>query len=274
MNNYLSGIAARSIPDDNVSVMPSVAASPADAIDITEISADPGNAPFDNVLAGKQQVQIHKGQPQPDPLRVLQPVVVNKIVETNVQEKNIVLPYITQHIDRLISNEKSNADAGTDQPAPGTRPDSTFEPGDTVTYVENIIPGKKDKVVTTGKRDIVPKDTAAESPGIKEKDGEGIKKKTATVIQPSVKHQPGKKSDKVINRVTPVRITPSPPAAEKNNPVAASNKQAAPKLVIGKIVVEVLPPVTPKVVTRIVQSTPHPVNHSKTNRHSFGLGQL
>jgi hypothetical protein len=73
------------------------------------------------------------------------------------------------------------------------------------------------------------------------------------------------------------RIIPSNKDVEPKRRVHSSNtNQPAPKLVIGKITVEILPPKLPapqKIITRVVQ-TPAKDNFSKSNKLSFGLGQL
>jgi hypothetical protein len=79
------------------------------------------------------------------------------------------------------------------------------------------------------------------------------------------------------NNVRIERITPNQPEQLSKIPLQ-NNKmnEATPKLVIGKITVEILPPKlqTPqKIITKVVQS-PSKDSYSKSNKLIFGLGQL
>ena len=92
-----------------------------------------------------------------------------------------------------------------------------------------------------------------------------------------VKDEVQKKNKLQQNNSRIERITPIQPDTEHTKPVQRINiNQPAPKLVIGKIIVEILPPIKPapqKVITRVVQS-PANDHHSKSNKLIFGLGQL
>ncbi|MBK9225657.1 MAG: hypothetical protein IPL67_00980 [Ignavibacteria bacterium] len=98
------------------------------------------------------------------------------------------------------------------------------------------------------------------------------------MIAPSVKDKEEKKntlqpkSDSGIEQLTPNHSGIVNKAAVNNN----KTNQPTPKLVIGKITVEILPPVTPtpqKIFTRVVQSASKD-SHSRSNKLIFGLGQL
>ena len=88
--------------------------------------------------------------------------------------------------------------------------------------------------------------------------------------------------DQKINKLLPgnpfvQRITPNQPD-QVNKKLVQNNKmnEAAPKLVIGKIIVEILPPKLPapqKIITRVVESSSKD-SFSKSNKFIFGLGQL
>ena len=92
---------------------------------------------------------------------------------------------------------------------------------------------------------------------------------------------PPKQESKKINEIKPVdspveRILLSQPVPRENVPVQKDIRQETPKLVIGKIIVEIVPPVNPppaRSITRIVPSTQES-GFSKSSKLSFGLGQL
>ena len=73
-----------------------------------------------------------------------------------------------------------------------------------------------------------------------------------------------------------VPITSTRQLPEKDRPLRNKANQPVTKLVIGKIIVEILPPKLPatqKVITRIVQASAKET-HTKSNKLIFGLGQL
>jgi hypothetical protein len=79
------------------------------------------------------------------------------------------------------------------------------------------------------------------------------------------------------NNLRVERITPNLPE-QLSKILVQNNKmnEATPKLVIGKITVEILPPKLPtpqKIITKVVQS-PSKDSYSKSNKLIFGLGQL
>ena len=67
------------------------------------------------------------------------------------------------------------------------------------------------------------------------------------------------------------------PKADNSRSVLRTNTiESVPKVIIGKIVIEILPPIkapTEKIIQRVAQ-TPSKDNFSKTNKLLFGLGQL
>lgn len=84
------------------------------------------------------------------------------------------------------------------------------------------------------------------------------------------------KEDHPLIRPVVVPITATRQVPEKDRPLRNKTNQPVPKLVIGKIIVEILPPKLPapqKVITRIVQSSAKET-HTKSNKLIFGLGQL
>lgn len=105
---------------------------------------------------------------------------------------------------------------------------------------------------------------------------ESTDSKKTSFIHPAVKPDSPKITNDIPNRLNLKYIIPAQLAMGDNRPTNIRNNQVTPKLVIGKITVEILPPPphqAPKIITRVVQA-PSTENHSKINRLSFGLGQL
>ncbi len=250
MNNYLSRIASRSIPNNTPALMP---ATPF----ITNNSIDPfqniGNnqnlfnpAP-DSLLADKKNVQD----------KSIMPLVNERINQTTPSPKRNYTEkgYITKYIERVLFK-----DDGTKQQSVKVKgiTEDNFSTGrnhgpDKIT--NGIIRDTKD---TTGIQINPVKDRSDERSGHDENKRAGIKTNNA---------------EQMINNPKETRLNPVPPSL--GSPASKTTK-VAPKLVIGKISVEILPADVAKptkIITRVVQA-PTSSNSSKTNILSFGLGQM
>jgi len=79
------------------------------------------------------------------------------------------------------------------------------------------------------------------------------------------------------DEISPERhIFPNRPVIENKTPVQNKIHKEAPKLVIGKITVEIIPPVVPlpqKTITKVIHASSDNIS-LKANKLSFGLGQL
>ena len=86
-----------------------------------------------------------------------------------------------------------------------------------------------------------------------------------------------KKADKLVSKKMGVeRIVPNLERNENKRHIQNKKQQTNPKLVIGKITVEILPPIAtgpPKTITRVVSPSSKPTS-SKSNKLIFGLGQM
>lgn len=182
--------------------------------------------------------------------------------------------YITRHIERLqfvetkqpadILSEKAATDfineKNTDA-APTTALPRKNSP-ETNSFIKTV---EKEKLEEREKKQataqtIQPK-TAANIKRI-EPDNQLLKERTSG-------ERSTEKNNAKIAQLTPA--APPPPAEASSN-----QPKPAPRLVIGKITVEVLPPdkpVAPKIVNRVIKA-PAAAGHSKINKLSFGLGQL
>ncbi len=280
MSQYLSNIAARSAGNNTPPILPSTRLFNAVDSGIMPGFADENNSP--GRAEQNQFVQQGNVPVQPVPLqRVQQAVVLNK-ADTKEQERNTEPYYFSKHIEREETvtagghtKNKSTETIHFKMELPSqktTEVNATVrqnlnEPGFVHKAVSKIVPGKKDK-----------KDQTGEKAGgeLTEADGvdEMVPVKTQN-IKPPV-DDPGK------NKLLPVhpgieRIIPNQPD-QVDKKAMADNKltEAAPKLVIGKIIVEILPPTLPasqKIITRVVQSASKD-SFSKSNKLIFGLGQL
>ncbi|MEX2565515.1 MAG: hypothetical protein WD431_06205 [Cyclobacteriaceae bacterium] len=109
----------------------------------------------------------------------------------------------------------------------------------------------------------------------------GSANETISVIRPTlnppVKEEVEKGNQFPQNNLRIERITPVTPDIDHRGQIHHKNvNQPTPKLVIGKIIVEILSPVkapAEKIIQRVVQA-PAKDNFSKTNKLMFGLGQL
>lgn len=181
-------------------------------------------------------------------------------IEIIEPKKNIQLSYFSKHIERLNTNEKNSP--VIDEPLQQNIQDSIhFESNENVSssakkVISKMIPDKEDNET----QELNKKSESAEQ--------------KIDNLSPEVEQQ--KKISPVINSYELTRITPSQPILEKSVPLNNKSKQEKPRLVIGKIIVEVLPPekqAPPRVVTKVVQQSSDN-NNSKINKLSFGLGQL
>jgi hypothetical protein len=210
--------------------------------------------------------------------------------EKGLTNKNFENSYFSKHIERgtaekenrTLNNktvEKLNFEIGE-----GTSNNILGNTGDKKNEYEQIfasksvskfLPEKKDTKKRTSKKtykrsgDII---LSESFPSDKKKYSE------KKIIQPADKRD--ESEDKKItlsNNLRIERIAPNQPEQLSKIPVQ-NNKmnEATPKLIIGKITVEILPPKLPvpqKIITRVVQSSSKN-SFSKANKLSFGLGQL
>lgn len=304
MSNYLSEIAARSIQSNDFSLMPTthgqVESDQNILQDFTEV-----NHPTDNqnqksgsfltpstplqVVTGnstlpefgneyilhdhlqqKVPTQINTEQLLPNNPHQSPRVITNVFTESKSLEKNVELPYITRHVQRMIVNEKSEINNEGLQSAKSIGNNILYEEHQ-AGYLENI------------QSKIMYDKTANGNDGSLLKDSKSFgnvndttDSKKTSIIHPAVKPGSSKITNDIHNELNPRYITPTQLAPGDNRPTNNKNNQVTPKLVIGKITVEILAPPAqqaPKIITRVVQA-PSTGNHSKTNRLSFGLGQL
>ena len=288
MSGYFADIATRSVQADSVSLTPSVVAVHQTTVPGTDsLFEDAGSNEW--IQPEFSQTGFH----QPS-----QPVVINEKDEiTNSQQplqpvgrnentepgRNNVLPYITAHTERLIIHEKISVDNQTFQTARGNNSDTVQDHPivqiiSKATHSENLFPQTGYERSDSDHNDIL----LSEDLKAVNNDDDKIKSGKIPVIAPPVKKELIDKNDKNLNWHIPVRIMPTQLSLHKDKPVNDNsnnnNNSNAPKprLVIGKIIVEVLPsakPVPPKIITRTVES-PSTANHSKISRLSFGFGQL
>ena len=84
------------------------------------------------------------------------------------------------------------------------------------------------------------------------------------------------KEDHPLIRPVVVPITSTGQVPENDRPLRNKTNQSVPKLIIGKIIVEILPsklPAPQKIITKVVQP-PSKDSYSKSNKLIFGLRQL
>ena len=281
MSHYLSDIAARSIENDTSSLLPLTpahnAADTGKAGKFTEENSEPDS------VAQNEFVQQSIVPDQPFLSQKVQQSVITNTTESTVPGKNIQPSYLSKHIERGEVDEensqvKNNLPESVSfkmvEPSQKITVQS-FDAGNNVNEtifvnktVSKIIAEKKElNKSKVEKKDSKPADVAYADEKVSVKN---------QMINP-VKDEVQKKNKLQQNNSRIERITPIQPDTEHTKPVQRINiNQPAPKLVIGKIIVEILPPIKPapqKVITRVVQS-PANDHHSKSNKLIFGLGQL
>lgn len=302
MSNYLSAIAERSNQSNNFPLMPSV---PVMSTDNASLSQDFAveNFPFDSSQQKKDESGLIPSSPEqvvfknsivPDRINqgnqfsqnantfnnseliqagipAILPVVTKKDrFDSNDLQDNCIVSYITRHVERMIVNENnfteeihrySSKKAKTETNSNENERDSAFP--------ENLS-AKNNHFKTSETKDgsvLNPPKSVEEFTEIKIRE---------SIINPEIKQEKAStlktiSPNSFVPRITPVQFAPQ-------NILTDSNRKnpATPKLVIGKITVEILPPAAQpatKILTRVVQ-TPSTENYSKMNRLNFGLGQL
>jgi hypothetical protein len=215
-----------------------------------------GNAPADQHEPGKSVKPKIQEESHPGP-----------------RERRFEKTYIVKHIERLAPGEDN-----TRQSDDHTKSITTnyIAPEANTAQVKSTENGHPEKNVSGDQEPV--------NIYMKPNTEPGDKKTTPAenerpLIEPSPTTAPIPESKK-ITHIETLKIVPkvaklNPPLPNPVAPVAKGNR-SAPKLVIGKISVEILPPAAPqpaKVVTRVVQA-PSYSESSKTNKLRFGLGQL
>lgn len=272
MNSYLTNIAIRNNPDTQPFLTPSIPATAVPDPGITgagEDFAEEGNsiddAPSivpvqtyqDRFFLNQGNNLVNQDVHLPQNTKPIEPLIIDDRAESGVSEKNRTMPYFARHAARIIVNEKNNVnEEDIHIPSDTSIPTVRFNREDDYSEKSSM---SKDKV------------PADRINGVAELN-------TGLQIEPAVKDEKQRTTKDRVNISKLTRLIPVPelPVPAKNRPDQMLNKQATPKLVIGKITVEILPPAVPpppKVVTRVVQPA-LTENHSKMSRLSFGLGQL
>jgi hypothetical protein len=303
MSNYLSEIVARSIQINDIQLMPTTQGQVKSNQNIQQDFTDINNPTDDfnqksesfltpstplqivsgnstlqefsnkNILSDllKQKVLTQKNTAQFLPNNPLQSprVETNDIAESKVLEKIVELPYITRHVQRMIVNETSEINKEGLHSAKSTGSNIVYKEHQTGN-LENITSKIMNDKPSKGDDSSLLKD----SKSIDNVNDATDTKKTS-IIHPAVKSDSPKITNDIFNRLNLNYIIPAQLDPGESRPTNIRNNQVTPKLVIGKITVEILPPLAqqpPKIITRVVQA-PSTENHSKTNRLSFGLGQ-
>jgi len=276
MSQYLLNIAARSTGNGSTELLPSKAVfNGAGTIASREFTED--NNTQDN--GSFVQQNVFPAQPVM-PQKVQQAIVLNA-TETGMAQKNIETSYFSKHTERAAAEwENSPVKNRASESVKFNIDDETLQgtvknTGATQNFIapllikQSVSKNLFEKKATKNPAEISLNETA---------NTDDIIYSEKQNIQPSDKT--AKIQSKKINlseNLQPERITPNQREKMHKRPLQKSKtNETAPKLIIGKIIVEILPPklpVTQKVINRVVQS-PSQNNHSKSNKLIFGLGQL
>jgi hypothetical protein len=288
MSEYLLNIAARNTGTNSNELLPSVPQFNTSDTGINEDFIEKDVIQFNGIQNQSFQQGIVSAQPL-TPQKAPLDAVLNE-TEKSFTQKNTENSYFSKHIERL-ADEKENSplknktaetinfkiDQGTSSNTVANTSDEQNEHEQIFTNktVLKILPEKKEaKKQTSNKINKKPEGISLNESVNADK----IIYSEKQIIQPADKKdeaQNNKINDS--NNLRPERITPNQPEQLSKIPVQ-NNKinEATPKLVIGKITVEIMPPKLPvpqKIITKVVQ-TPSKESYSKSSKLSFGLRQL
>lgn len=277
MDNYLAGIAARNNSGGNIAFLPTAIQPTSVFADTSDQDAlDTGIQPIetswsessDRHNSGKlaENKALDRIQPSPPQNNIKQ-----SVTSIDIPINTSSMSYISRQVNRNVQPEKLSEQTSSTLPLTNQNVESTFEqdrdnirkePGKTQDPIRNLPFEIKPEVET----EYVDKEVISNTlPEMKPS------QKSSNTADKSIQNS---QTNLAIREIMP-QINYSPTyAAEK--PLGGPKEKATPKLTIGKITVEIIPPATQppaKIITRTVQAPPSE-NHSKINRLSFGLGQL
>jgi len=223
---------------------------------------NPGEKFSANELTYKNKVPI-----QPDIPRQIQAVTGKNRYGSDDSQNTNVTPYIMRHVERMIvKKKKKNIDTSH---IPDSANNNTGPNGKHEYFPENIseknILSKANEAKDSSLLNTRESDDHMDDTGKKESNS-----------RPEIKFTNTSLDNKTISPSILPRMNPVQPAVEISSQARNRNNPPSPKLVIGKITVEILPPVAQpatKIITRVVQP-PSTENYPKMNRLNFGLGQL
>jgi hypothetical protein len=264
MSDYFFQIASRNIPNSSPSLRPAISLIERDNSDPFQAGKVfqpinsflfPPTEPFQNVSRRQNPKELHEH------------------VEDASPGKSDEMPYFKKYIERLETGEKK----GTTEQIVNKNAFLGFNDYPTNTSLIKNQNAEDLKPVPNYSLDPVLKNGARKSEFTNSRfsypEPKLIHSENKTLLKPSFKEE--NLTDN-ITRENSTSIKRLHPVQPLNIPVNTRNNQSAPKLVIGKITVEVVQaerPTPAKVVNRVIQ-VPSDSNRASTNKLSFGLGQL
>lgn len=182
------------------------------------------------------------------------------------QQKGFEPSYFSKYIDRVNKPEDPEQ-----KPIAKTVSDkfSRFDSLDSNVPISKVLPEIKEKDWQVGERN--------SEKWIDADQKNKTKPEKKNYINPILEKTAIGKDKPISDNLPKANISPRQPFTDNSKLILNKGaNQTSPKLVIGKITVEILPPVktnTVKVIQQVVQP-PARENFSKTNKLIFGLGQL
>ena len=290
MNLYLAAITARSAQDD--------------AQSLTTTTAVPTVLDEKSTVAEKdnfRQIEFNQQSLEPDQSYPIHPIK-NSIIKNEIplSEKSSGQSYFSSHTERLNNSESGSAFQNNLYETKGIRfekpshkitsiadpvslnkIESTFN---AKTGLNTLLPKKeKENQTTNVSPELLAQRTIPGQPSISDGPSKSaeINETTRSVIEQKQFMAPSmellQNVNKLISNKTGIaQITPNMEVNENNQLIQNKKQLATPKLVIGKIIVEVLPPIAtvpPKIITKVVSQTSMPIS-LKSNKLIFGLGQM
>lgn len=282
MNPYLATIAARSAQSGTQSLVPTVS-EPTVFDERSRIAENEDFQENESLQQNPEPVQPAQIQP------ARSPEIKNKVP---VDNRGSEIAYFSKHVERLNNVEVGNTfrdnpleTEGIESEEPSKWIDTIADPVNPKDSVpspntnSNTVSPKKEneKQITIKPPDITAEMGTSDEPSKLGKMDEPIRPvgKQKGLITPSMDEI--QKDNKLIPKKTPIdRLIPNMEGNENNRLIQNKKQTANPTLVIGKIIVEVLPPkpnLPPKIIKKVVSQPSQPIS-SKSNKLIFGLGQM
>ncbi|MEI6682111.1 MAG: hypothetical protein WCO44_05765 [Bacteroidota bacterium] len=295
MNSYLAGIVARGTPVEQSGLTPLLSPSfalPAEAPfpDGFEEWIGPAETGIGENTGSKEEGELEgramEGKaiegnlnfspvdPSPAAKAILHPAT-GPVMADNDR----MVQYFSRHVERIGNREKVMEKPPVIPYHPPVPDGSSARQPTGMLFEQDPVQNAVEQGISHPKTSMLPQKTAPPGP----KPGPAIhvsdedipekttpKKVPGTGNLPVRNYPPGRSIREIMPR------EPSIPSREEKNNPREPKSETAPKLVIGKITVEIaLPPPTQpqKIITRVVQKSAEE-NHGNTNRLRFGLGQM
>jgi hypothetical protein len=299
MSSYFSQIASRSGQLSVAQVVPAINLATSQGSSFNEVQPFDGevsrNAAQQDYNIPEQSLALEGRVKQLENNSLLTPTgpdyaeksaVERKREKLHVEEQPTVPSYITRHVERATVLEKENQDSNHSYTRMPTERTNEAGKVDFNKSVQEFIDPEDNKNVFSITERANSDNEKAETKFQKSRQQQYNTLKPSVPFKQQIsleKQRIVEPTDRKVSTEIPKKtaerlslVQPSQKQAESSMAANSKPNRHTPKLVIGKITVEVLPPekpALPKIITRLIKNTPAS-EHSKPGKLSFGLGQL